>query len=89
MSGIPFSYLVSSESRTHNAHMDLLSVQRVRCWEHTQLHLATLHGLERGSSAVECRTRNHVNPDSNPPLLPFRKLGIFVFSTDPLSDSSV
>ena len=31
--------------------------------------------VERGSSAVECRTRNQVSP-----LLPFRRLGIFVLS---------
>ena len=29
---------------------------------------------------VECRTRNQVTPGSNPSLLPFRKLGIFVLS---------
>ena len=34
--------------------------------------------VERGSSLVECHTRNRVSPGSNPPLLPFRKLGIFV-----------
>ena len=34
--------------------------------------------VERGSSLVECQTRNRVSPGSNPPLLPFRKLGIFV-----------
>ena len=26
---------------------------------------------------VECRTRNRESPGSNPPLLPFRRLGIF------------
>ena len=26
---------------------------------------------------VECRTRNRVSPDSNPPLLPFRRFGHF------------
>ena len=31
--------------------------------------------VERGSSVVECRTRNQVSP-----LLPFRRLGIFVLS---------
>ena len=39
------------------------------------------HGVvhvERGSSVVECWTRNQVSPGSNPPLLPFRRLGIFV-----------
>ena len=36
--------------------------------------------MERGSSVVECRTCNRVSPGSNPPLLPFRRLGIFVLS---------
>ena len=40
------------------------------------------HHLERGSSVVECRTRNHVSPGSNPPLLPFGRLGIFLLSID-------
>ena len=38
--------------------------------------------MERGSSVVERRTRNQVNPGSNPTLLPFRRLGIFVLSID-------
>ena len=33
--------------------------------------------MERGSSVVECRTRNQVSPGSNPYLLPFRKIGHF------------
>ena len=51
--------------------------------------------LERGSSAVECRTRNQgatrnqVSPGSNPPLLPFRRLGIFVLSIDAPVESAV
>ena len=44
---------------------------------------------ERGSSVVECRTRNQVSPGSNPPLLPFRRLGIFSLSIDALVDSAV
>ena len=32
--------------------------------------------VERGSSSVECRTRNRVSPGSNPPLLPLLRLGI-------------
>ena len=32
---------------------------------------------ECSSSVVECRTRNRESPGSNPPLLPFRRLGIF------------
>ena len=43
-------------------------------------------GLERDSSAVECRTRNQVSPGSNPPLLLFRRLGIFVDSGGHVSD---
>ena len=32
---------------------------------------------------VECRTRNQVSQGSNPPLLPFRRLGILVLSIGP------
>ena len=42
---------------------------------------STFELLKSGSSVVECRTRNQVSPGSNPPLLPFRSLGIFVIST--------
>ena len=45
--------------------------------------------VERGSSVVECRTRNRVSPGSNPPLLPFQRLGIFVLSTVVPVDSAV
>ena len=45
--------------------------------------------VERGSSVVECRTRNQVRPGLNPPLLLFRRLGIFVLSIDALVDSDV
>ena len=45
--------------------------------------------VERDRSAVECRTRNQVSPRSNPPLLPFRRLGIFVLSIDALFDTAV
>ena len=45
--------------------------------------------MERGSSVVECRIRNQVNPGSNPPLLQFRTLGIFVLSIDAPVDSAV
>ena len=45
--------------------------------------------VERGSSAVECQTRNQVSTGSNPPLLPFRRLGIFVPSIDASVDSAV
>ena len=33
--------------------------------------------VERSSLVVECRTRNRESLGSNPPLLPFRRLGIF------------
>ena len=45
--------------------------------------------VERGSSVVECRTRNRVSPGSNPPLVPFRRLGIFVLSIDAPVESAV
>ena len=45
--------------------------------------------MERGSSVVECRTRNQVSPGSNPPLLPFRRLGNFILSIDAPVDSAV
>ena len=45
--------------------------------------------VERGSSVVECQTRNQVSPGSNPSLLPFRRLGIFVLSADAPADSAV
>ena len=45
--------------------------------------------VERGSSVVECRTRNQVSPGSNTPLLPFQRLGIFVLSIDAPVHSAV
>ena len=46
--------------------------------------------MERGSSVVECRTRNHVSPGSNPPLLAtVSKMGIFVPSIDTHVDSEL
>ena len=44
---------------------------------------------KRGSSVVECRTRNQVSPGSNPPLLPFGRLGIFLLFIDAPVDSAV
>ena len=48
-----------------------------------------VNNSKRGSSAVECRTRNQVSPGSNPPLVPFRRLGIFVLSINAPVDSAV
>ena len=45
--------------------------------------------MERGGSVVECRTRNQVSPGSNPTLLPFGRLGIFLLSIDAPVDSAV
>ena len=45
--------------------------------------------VERGSSVVECRTRNRVSPGSNSPLVPFGRLGIFLLSIDAPVDSAV
>ena len=42
--------------------------------------IISIVNVERGSSVVEFRTRNRVSPGSNPPLLPFRRLDIFVLS---------
>ena len=42
-----------------------------------------------GSSVVERRTRNQVSPGSNPPLLPFGRLGVFLLSIDAPVDSAV
>ena len=45
--------------------------------------------MERGSSAVEYRIRNHGSPGSNHPLLPFRRVGICVLTIDASVDSAV
>ena len=49
----------------------------------------TLFTMERGSSVVECRTRNSVSPGSNPPLVQFGRLGIFLLSIVAPVDSAV
>ena len=45
--------------------------------------------MERGSSVVECRTRNKVGLGSNHALLLFRRLSIFVLSIGAPVDSAV
>ena len=58
-------------------------------WGNTyKSRIQPLH-VERGSSVVECRTRNRVSPGSNPTWLPFRRLGIFVLSIVVPVDSAV
>ena len=59
------------------------------CHATTFATLFDVFHVERGSSVVECRTGNQVSPGSNPPLLPFRRLGIFVLSIDAPVDSAV
>ena len=58
-----------------------------RCYQHTAV--VFFLSVDRGCSVVECRTRNQMSPGSNPPLLPFRRLGIFVLSIDAPVDSAV
>ena len=45
-----------------------------------EIYLESASNVVLPSSVVECRTRNRVSPGSNPPLLPLRRLGIFVLS---------
>ena len=59
--------------------IELGIITRHFVFKHTRLK--SIVYLERGSSVVEWRTR-HQSPGSNPPLLPFRRLGIFVLSID-------
>ena len=60
-----------------NLNRQRLLNQGVTSWTSRLGHVSF---VECGSSAVECRTSNQVSPGSNPPLLPFRRLGIFVLS---------
>ena len=55
------------------------------CYTIHQVFFQMQFYVERGSSAVKCRTRNRGSPGSNPPLLLFRSLAIFVLSTMPRS----
>ena len=69
--------------------MDWLDRLKVACPSTALNQIWSLTDMERGSSAVECRTRNQVSPGSNPPLVPFRRLGIFVLSINAPVDSAV
>ena len=60
-----------------------------RCYGLVRIHISDNTHMERGSSGVECRTRNRVISGSNPALLPFRRLGIFVLSIVVPVDSAV
>ena len=53
------------------------------------LATVTVAYVERGSSELESRTRNQGSSGSNPPLLPFRRLCMFVLSIDAPVDSTV
>ena len=90
-------------TRNYNLHItyniSFFSSQKIRLSDNdlTTLLFCTLQVestanitfVERGSSAVECRTRNQVSPSSNTPLLMFRILVIFVLSIDAPVDSAV
>ena len=55
-------------------------------WRSLVLHdlLLPSFAVERGSSAVECRTRNRESPGSNPPFATVSKFGQNVLSTKPI-----
>ena len=63
-------------------------LSELRRYRSNSAHEATCynsHGtiyMERGSSVVEWRSRNQVRTGSNPSLLPFGRLVIFVLSID-------
>ena len=57
--------------------VDMSNAAIIACSPVACLNGGMCQTLERSSSVVECRTRNRESPGSNPPLLPFRRLGIF------------
>ena len=85
----------ASHQVRHPVNLNLLLLMNLKngwslvFWSCAGFHVICILPLERGSSVVECRTRIQVSPGSNPPLLPFRRLGIFVLSIDILVDSAV
>ena len=80
-----FEPCVRGEGRALHACVIHTSVQCTQSDQHT-MHTVL---VECGSSVVECRTRNQVSPCSNPPLLPCRRLSIFVLSIDAPVHSAV
>ena len=76
-----YPILVFWQCNPVDLHPNLASTQQTFAKDVLSL-LTTYEDMERGSSVVECRTRNQVSPGSNPSLLPFRRLGIFVLSID-------
>ena len=64
-------------------------ITRADCTIDCRMNQRSRFFVERGSSVVECRTRNQVSPGSNPLLLPFQRLGIFDLSIDAPVDSAV
>ena len=54
-----------------------LSTRGATCSETFVLAFSVMF-MECAGSALECRTRNRESPGSNPPLLPFGSLVIFV-----------
>ena len=60
----------------NSRHIAELHTVYCHCMLHClqSLHYTLYTFVERGSSVVECRTRNQVSLGSNPPLLPFGRL---------------
>ena len=66
------------------------NMQSTETWKTSGLRATeVMDRATKGKTAVECRTRNQVSPGSNPTLLPFRRLGIFVLSVDAPVPSAV
>ena len=88
-SGIGGHSLTTSNGRLLRLYICPLTVTKYERLANFCVHSPSVQRSSFGSSAVECRTRNQVRSGSNPPLLPFRRLGIFVLSIDAPVDSAV
>ena len=71
--------IATTISITSNTTMGILCLARVQTLKNILLRVNWLKGLymERGSSAVECRTHNWERPSSNPPFDTVSKLRHF------------
>ena len=76
--GTWWALLPERHHHRHREGKDVCQELAIRCVKDTAEEDCV---VERGRSAVECRTRNQLSPGSNPPLLPFRRLGIFFLSS--------
>ena len=73
----------------HHTTLPRLPVPSVRPARHSRRPRRVGPPTKLGSSVVECRTHNQESLCSNPPLLPCRRLGIFVLSIDAPVHSAV